>query len=103
MFRLNQTIQNLFIRLEAFVSVVLRNFFGFFSQLFSLLSKVLGFSQSEYFVESDQVQGKKSAKTQELTETESAKATVSPATIRRRPDAKTDDYFLNMAKQVKKS
>ncbi len=103
MFRLNQTIRNLFIRLEGFVSIVLRNFFGFFSQLFSLLSKLLGFSQSEYFVDSDEVQGKKSAKTQELTETESAKATVAPATTRRRPDAKTDDYFLNMAKQVKKS
>ncbi len=103
MFRLNQTIRNLFIRLEGFVSIVLRTFFGFFSQLFSLLSKLLGFSQSEYFVESNEVQGKKSAKTQELTETASAKATVAPATTRRRPDAKTDDYFLNMAKQVKKS
>ncbi len=103
MFRLNQTIRNLFIRLEAFVSIVLRNFFGFFSQLFGLLSQLLGFSKSEYFIESDQVQGKKSTKTEELTETESAKATVAPAMTRRRPNPKTDDYFLNMAKQVKKS
>ncbi len=102
MFRLNQTIRNLFIRLEGFVSLVLRNFFGFFSQLFGLLSKLLGFSQSEYFVESDEVQARKSVKTQQLTETESVKATVAPATTSR-PKAKTDDYFLNMAKQVKKN
>ncbi|MBR8838230.1 MAG: threonine dehydratase [Stigonema ocellatum SAG 48.90 = DSM 106950] len=99
MFRLNQIIRNLFIRLEAFVSVILRNFLGFFSQFFGLLGKLLGFSKSEYFLEPDQVQDKKSTKTLELTPT-LPQPNVTSTT--RRSNAKMDDYFLNMAKQVKK-
>ncbi len=103
MLRLNQIVRNFFIRLGALVSVVFRSLFGFLSQFFGLLGKLFGFSKSEYFIESNQPQDTKSVKTQELTTNESLKAPEAISTTRRRPNGKTDDYFLNMAKQVKKS
>jgi len=103
MLRLNQIVRNFFIRLEALFSVVFRTFFGFLSQFLGLLGKLFGFSKSEYFVESNERQDTKSVKAQELTATESVKAPEAISTTRRRPNGKTDDYFLNMAKQVKKS
>ena len=103
MLRLNQIVRNFFIRLEAFFSVVFRNIFGFLSQFLGLLGKLFGFSKSEFFIESNQPQDTKSVKTQGLTATESLKAPEAISTTGRRPNSKTDDYFLNMAKQVKKS
>jgi hypothetical protein len=96
MSRLNQTIRNIFIRLEAFVSYWFKTFFGLVAGFFSFLGRLSGFSKSEYFVESDQRQSTKPVKAEEPTVTSEASRT------RRRPNAKTDDYFLKMAKEVKK-
>lgn len=103
MSRLNQIIRNLFIRIEAFISVLFRQISSFFAGVFGLFAKVFGFSDSGYFLESDQAQTAGRAQTQQLPETESVKAPETSTTIRRRPKTKMDDYYLNMAKDVKKS
>ncbi|MBO3463875.1 threonine dehydratase [Aetokthonos hydrillicola Thurmond2011] len=97
MFRLNQTLRNLFIRIEAFFSVLFKNVFGLFAGFFGLLGRLSGFSKSEYFLESNEPKSTKSSQTQEST------ASNGSTTTRRRPNSRTDDYFLNMAKEVKKS
>lgn len=96
MFRLNQTIRNLFIRIEALFSVLFKSVFGLFGGFFGLLGRLSGFSKSEYFLESNEPQSRKSDQTQE------PRVSNSSTTTRRRPNSRTDDYFLNMAKEVKK-
>ncbi len=99
---LKQILQNLYLRLEGFVSVVFGTFFGFLSRLFGSITKILGISQSEYFFEeSNKAQEIKSANTTPVTATEPVKTPEVTATTRR-PNAKMDNYFLDMAKQVKK-
>ncbi|MEH2445847.1 MAG: hypothetical protein V7K18_08690 [Nostoc sp.] len=53
-------------------------------------------------MESDQVQGIKQAFAKEPIETNQDNTAKTPTTNRRRPNAK-DDYFLNMARDVKKN
>ncbi len=101
MFRLSQIIQNLFIRLEAFLTYRFRQLFAFLYQLFGFFSKLLGFTESAYFLE-DQAQGIKQAETKQPSEAESAKAPSAPDTTRRRPDAKMD-YYLKLAQPKKTS
>ncbi|ARV59332.1 threonine dehydratase [Nostocales cyanobacterium HT-58-2] len=104
MSRLTQIIQNFLIRLEGFFSVVFRNIFNFFGNIFGFLGKLFGFSSnSGYFLESDAAQSIKRATTQQSTEAESAKAPDIPATNRRRRPNPQMDYYLKMAKEVKKS
>ncbi|MBD2773689.1 threonine dehydratase [Iningainema tapete] len=100
MSRLNQIIQNSFLRLQGFFSVIFRQISSFFGNVFGLFAKLFGFSTSEYYLESEQAQTIKRAQAQ-LNETESVNPEVS-TTTRRRPKIKTDDYYLNMAKDVKK-
>ena len=102
MFGLTQIIRNSFIRLEG----LLYQLFGFtrklFGQIVGFLSKVLGFSNPGHFLELDEAQGIKSAKTKQPTEAEQAVAPPPPAATRRRSDAKMD-YYRNLAREVKKS
>lgn len=105
MFRLRQILQNSFIRFEGFIY----RFFGFFRQIFSFLYQrlvvflqLLGFTKSEYFLESDQVKDTKPVQTKQLTQAEPDKAQSTPTDTRRRPDAKMD-YYLKMAQQKKAS
>jgi hypothetical protein len=102
MFRLTQILRNLFIRVEASVSNIFRIFFSFLSQFFRLSGKLLGFSTSEYFLESNEPKGSKAVEAQDVTRTESVKIPEVSSTTRR-SNSKIDSYFLNMAKQVKKS
>ncbi|MFN6567924.1 threonine dehydratase [Dendronalium sp. ChiSLP03b] len=102
MFRLPQIIQNLFLRVEGFFSVVFnifwrftRNFFGFFANLF-------GFNSSEYFLESNESQSVKQASAkQQIEAKQDAALPETPANSRRRPNTKMD-YYLNMARDLKK-
>jgi hypothetical protein len=101
MFRLTQIIQNLYLRLEGFFSVILRsvanavkNFFGFFANLF-------GLRESGYFLEADDAQTLKQAETKQQIESPQVNATQTPAT-KRRANAKMD-YYLNMARDLKKN
>lgn len=99
MSRLTQILRNLFLRLEGLFGVVFTSFFSLVKNLFGPVTKLLGFSQSDYFLETDAEQGIKQAATQQTI----AKTPETPATKRRRPNAKMDDYFLNMARDVKKN
>jgi hypothetical protein len=100
MFRLPQIIQNLYLRLEGFFSVILRsvantvkNFFGFFANLF-------GLNASGYFLDADNAQTLKQAETKQQNEPKQDKTTQTPAT-KRRANAQMD-YYLNMARDLKK-
>lgn len=105
MFRLRQILQNSWIRFEGF----LYRFFGFFRQIFSFLYQrlvvvlqSLGFTNSGYFLESEEVKEIKPVQTKQPTEAEPDKAQSTPTDTRRRPDAKMD-YYLNMARPKKAS
>ena len=105
MFRLRQILQNSWIRFEGF----LYRFFGLFRQLFSflyqrfvVLLQLLGFTNSGYFLESEEVKDTKSVQTKQVTQAELDKAQSTPTATRRRPDAKMD-YYLNMARLKKAS
>lgn len=102
MLRLQQIIQNLFIRLEGFLYRIFgffRQIFDFFSQRVILLLQFLGLTKSGYFLE-DEVKDIKPTQTTQ-TQTQSQKAE-SATNNRRRPDAKMD-YYLNMVRQTKDS
>ncbi len=98
---LTQIIRNSFLRVEGFFSVIFRflanlakNFFGFFANIF-------GLNNTGYFLESDEVQGIKQASAKQSIETQDT-TPATPTTTRRRPNAKIEDYYINMARDVKK-
>ncbi|BAZ31944.1 hypothetical protein NIES4074_44170 [Cylindrospermum sp. NIES-4074] len=103
MLRLTQIIRNLFLRLEGFFGVIFKSFWSFVRNYFGFFTRVLGFTKSNYFLEPDAVQGIKPASAQEPIQTAQDKTPETPATNRRLKNAKVDDYYLNMARDVKKN
>ncbi|MGJ5629419.1 threonine dehydratase [Nostoc sp. CALU 1950] len=103
MFRLTQTVRNLFLRLQGLFGVLFKSVSNFVGNLFGFFAKLFGFSSSGYFLESDEVQGIKQASAKEPIETNRDNTAKIPTTNRRRPNAKIDDYYLNMARDVKKN
>ncbi|BAZ65372.1 MAG: threonine dehydratase [Pelatocladus maniniholoensis HA4357-MV3] len=99
---LTQIIRNFFIRLEA----LLYQFFGLikniFSQVFSFLGRIFGFSKSGYFLETNDATSIKSSQSKQITELEPKNAPEPSITARRRPDPKMD-YFRKMAEEVNKN
>ncbi len=105
MSRLLQIVQNTFVRVIAFFSVIFGSVSGFFGKIFGGFGKSLGFSDSNsgYFVESDQKQA---------TEKPVEKAKIPVAAVktpeptvssnRRRPKKSSMDDFMKMAKEIKK-
>lgn len=106
MFRFNQIIRNLFIRFEGFFGVLFKSFFNFVGNLLGFFAKLFGVTKSDdgvdYFLESDQAQGIKQALAKQPLEPNRDNTPKIAATARRRPNAKIDDYFLNMARDMKK-
>ncbi|OUL24929.1 threonine dehydratase [Nostoc sp. RF31YmG] len=102
MLRFTQIIRNLYLRIEGFVSVVLRNIANFFKNFFGFFANLFGLTESGYFLESDQAQTLKRAETQEKIETKQDSISETSATNRRRSNAKMD-YYLKMAREIKKS
>ncbi|MEA5503863.1 threonine dehydratase [Halotia wernerae UHCC 0503] len=102
MLRLTQVIRNLFLRIEGFLSVVFKSFLSFVKNFFGFFARIFGFTKSDYFLESDQAQGIKQTLDQEPIQTDQNKTPEMTATKRRRSNAKMDDYYLNMARDVKK-
>lgn len=103
MYRLNQTIRNLFIRLEG----LLYQFFGFFgklfgwlNQLFLFLGGILGFKSPDFL--EDEVQSVKPDKAEPVAASTPEYSPPATSTTRRRPDANMD-YYLKMARQEKNS
>ncbi|MEH2433025.1 MAG: threonine dehydratase [Nostoc sp.] len=104
MFRLTQTVRNLFIRIQGLFGVLFQSVSNFFGNFFGFFGNLFGFNSSGYFLESNQEQGIKQASAKEQIETNQDNTPkISAATTRRRPNAKIDDYFLNMARDVKKN
>ncbi len=103
MLRLTQTVRNVFLRIEGFLSVIFKSFWGFVTSFFGFFAKIFGFTKSNYFLESDETQGiKQEASPKEPMQTDQNKTSETTATNRRRSNVKMDDYYLNMARDVKK-
>ncbi len=102
MLRLTQIIRNLFLRIEGLFGVLLQSISNFFGNLFGFFGKLFGFSESGYFLESDRVQDVKQTSAKQPIETNRDNIAKIPTTNRRRSNAKLDDYYLNMARDVKK-
>lgn len=103
MFSISQLLRNSWIRFEG----ILYQIFGFlrkiFSQLFSFLASLFGFSKPGYFLESDEATTIKRSQSDEPTQTQpKVTPSASVANPRRRPDPKMD-YFRKMAQDIKKS
>ncbi|MEH2319660.1 threonine dehydratase [Nostoc sp.] len=103
MLRLPQIIRNLFLRIQGLFGVLFGSFFNAVGNLFGFFAKLFGFTSSGYFLESDQAQAIKQASAKQPIETNQDNTAKIPTTNRRRPNAKIDDYYLNMARDVKKN
>ncbi|MCC5627477.1 threonine dehydratase [Nostoc sphaeroides] len=100
---LTQTVRNLFIRIQGLLDVLFQSVSNFFGNFFGFFGNLFGFNSSGYFLESDREQGTKQASAKEQIETNQDNTPKISATTRRRSNAKIDDYFLNMARDVKKN
>jgi len=107
MFRLNQTIRNLFLRFEGLFGVFFKSFFNFVGNFFGFFAKLFGVTKSDsgaaYFLESNDAQGIKQASAKQQLETNQDNTAKIAATTPRRPKTKIDDYYLNMARDIKKN
>lgn len=100
--RLIQIIRNLFIRLEGYFSVVFKSFLGLISNIFGFFATLFGFTSAGYYLESDAAQSLKRASEEQQIKTEPS-PTASPTTTTRRRSRAVEDYYLNMARDVKKN
>lgn len=100
MYRLTQIIRNSYIRIEGLIYQIFKNLFSSLNQIFSFLSKLLGFASPQYLPE--EIQEVKPAKAEPIAAA-SARQDSPPTTsdTRRRPDASMD-YFLKMAQPKKR-
>jgi hypothetical protein len=103
MLRITQILRNSFIRVEGFFSVILNIFSNFARNLFGFFAKVFGFTKPGYFLESDEAQGIKQTSAKQLSEKTQYTTPTTPTTNRRRSNAKIEDYYINMARDVKKN
>lgn len=107
MSRFNQIIRNLFLRFEGLFGVLFKSFFNFIGNFFGFFGKLFGVTKSDdsaaYFLESDDAQGVKQASAKKPLETVQDNTAKNSATTRRRPNTKIDDYYLNMARDLKKN
>lgn len=100
MSRVQQIVQNAFIRIVAVFSVLFRSIFGFLGNIFGGLGKSLGFSDSNsgYYVESDRKEATEETKIPVET-IKNPEPVVS--SDRRRPKKSNMDDFMKMAKEIK--
>ncbi|MDZ8187940.1 MAG: threonine dehydratase [Nostoc sp. ChiSLP02] len=103
MFTLPQVVRNFFLRLEGFLSLVFKPLFDLVRNFFGFFTKSFGLNSSNYFLESDGAQGIKEADAKEPVQTVQKNTTFeTPTFTRRRSNAKkVDDYYINMARNVK--
>ncbi|MHC5720119.1 MAG: threonine dehydratase, partial [Nostoc sp.] len=95
-------IRNLFLRFEGLFGVLFQSVSNFIGNLFGFFAKLFGFTSPGYFLESDEVQGIKQASSKQLIEKVQDNTAKTSTTDSRRPNTKLDDYYLNMARDVKK-
>lgn len=102
MYRLQQLLQNSFIRLEGLLYQtfgLIRKIFGFFYLRLVALLQLLGFSKSSYYVESDSLNSAELAENQQVTGVKPEKSD-SNFTPNRRPPNPQMEYYRNLAGQV---
>jgi hypothetical protein len=102
MYRLQQLLQNSFLRLEGLLYQIfgfIRKIFGFFYQRLVAVLQLLGFSKSSYYLESDRQNSTESAENQQIAAAKSEKVEPSFTPSRRRPDPQME-YYRNLASQV---
>ncbi|MBH8561794.1 threonine dehydratase [Nostoc sp. CENA67] len=102
MVRLPQFIRNFFIRIEGFLTVFLKIFTNFIKNAFGFFVNIFGYNSSTSFLESDDAQSIKRISTKEIAETKQDNTAETSTTKRRRPEAKMD-YYLKMAREIKKN
>jgi hypothetical protein len=97
-----QIIRNFFLRVGGFFSVI----FGFLANsiknLFAAFTRLFGLTQSDYFLESNEAQGTKRIEAKQQIEKKQNRIAETPTPNRRRTNAKVDDYFMKMAREVQK-
>ena len=102
MSRFTQLIQNTFIRLVAFLSVVLKSIGNLFKGIFGFFANLFGFSDNEgYFLENDDSKGLKRSESKPMLTTDE-KVSFEPPANRRRSNNKQLDYYMKMAQDIKK-
>jgi hypothetical protein len=99
MFRLTQTLQNLFLRFEGFFGVLGKNLFSLAGNFLGFFAKIFGLTQPSYFLE-DNTEVTRQTPTEKPLQIAQDKTLDIPSTTRRNP--KMDDFYLNMARQVEK-
>jgi hypothetical protein len=115
-----QSIRNFLIRIVALFSIILKFFTGFIKKIFGFFGGLTGLTPTNYFLEPDEAQGTGVKRNEEkqlgekqpvinerqpiVKEQNKTTPAISetPSTNSQRK-AKVDDYFLNMARDVKKS
>jgi len=103
MSRLIQIIQNLFLRLEGFFGSFLKGLIGFVGNFLGFFAKIFGLNQPSYFLESDNTQTTTQDSSQQPIKVAPAKRDESTTATRRVGNAKTDDFYLNIARQINKN
>lgn len=100
MSRITQIIQNSFIRIFAFISLFFKSIANFFQKIFGFFGNIVGLSQPDYFLESNDAQTTKRSEAKPLIETKQT-ATMSSESSRR-SNNKQMDYYLKMADEIRK-
>lgn len=103
MFRVTQIIRNSFLRLEGFLGIIFKTVFSLVGNFLGFFGRIFGFTQPNYFLESEQAQGIKQAAKPEVIQPVQEKVPETPATSPRRRNTKMDDYYLNMARDIQKN
>ncbi|MBD2355961.1 threonine dehydratase [Tolypothrix sp. FACHB-123] len=101
MLRLTQIMRNFYLRIEGFFSVIFNSIANVVKNFFGIFAKLFGLTESGYYLESDQAQTLKRSETQQPVEPQLNNNTQTP-TSKRRANAKMD-YYLNMARDLKKN
>ncbi|AFY31932.1 hypothetical protein [Calothrix sp. PCC 7507] len=103
MSRITQIIQNTFIRIEALFGVIFASLANVVKSFFGLFAKVFGLASPNYFVESDgKAEGIQQSAAKDPIQKEKIPETPITFTSRRPNAKKVENYYLNMARDVKK-
>lgn len=101
MVRLPQFIRNFFIRIEGFLTIFLKNVTNLFKNVFGFFANVFGYNSATSFLESDEAQSIKRISPKDIAETKQDNTSETSTTQRRRPQGKMD-YYLDMAREIRK-
>lgn len=102
MTRLIQIIQNTFIRVIAFSSVIFQNVVTFIGGIFKATANLLGLNNPSYFLKSEDANSTKKISNQQLSTTQLDNKTEISTSNRRRPNVKME-YYMKMAQEIRKT